>query len=113
MPNRYRFAGENFVEYGRHVGLFPGVNEWFDRINVTAGNNISLSSTIVSSGLREMVARVSRCEEVRTYLLASAFAYDVHGVAYAPALALNYNNQDAVPLRINKGTLDVWDNRSD
>ena len=102
---------DDFIEYGRKVELFSGVPEWFDRINAFAKQRrLALKHYIVSSGLREMVqgSVVARKFE---RVFASAFAYDVHGVAYAPALALNYTTKTQYLFRINKGTLDVWDNR--
>lgn len=102
---------DDFVEYGRHVELFPGVTDWFDRINSYGKQrNLSIKHYIVSSGLREMVQGSSVARKFER-IFASAFAYDVHGVAYAPALALNYTTKTQYLFRINKGTLDVWDNR--
>jgi len=71
---------------------------------------LAVKHYIVSSGLREMV-QGSPISKKFERVFASAFAYDVHGVAYAPALALNYTTKTQYLFRINKGTLDVWDNR--
>jgi hypothetical protein len=102
---------DDFVKYGRHVELFPGAIEWFDRINTYGKRHqLSVKHYIVSSGLREMVQGSSIAKKFER-IFASAFAYDVHGVAYAPALALNYTTKTQYLFRINKGTLDVWDNR--
>jgi hypothetical protein len=101
---------DDFIEYGRSVDLFPGVIEWFDRVNAEGKKRgLAIQHFIVSSGLREMVqgSRIARKFE---RVFASAFAYDVNGVAYAPALALNYTTKTQYLFRINKGTLDVWDN---
>lgn len=101
---------DDFIEYGRRVELFPGVAEWFDRVNAHGKKRgLAIKHFIVSSGLREMVqgSRIARKFE---RVFASAFAYDIHGVAYAPALALNYTTKTQYLFRINKGTLDVWDN---
>ena len=102
---------DDFVAYGRKVTLFPGVETWFDRINTYGRQQgLAVRHYIVSSGLREMV-QGSPVARQFARIFASAFAYDVHGVAYAPALALNYTTKTQYLFRINKGTLDVWDNR--
>lgn len=102
---------DDFVAYGRKVTLFPGVETWFDRINTYGRKQgLAVRHYIVSSGLREMV-QGSPVARQFARIFASAFAYDVHGVAYAPALALNYTTKTQYLFRINKGTLDVWDNR--
>jgi hypothetical protein len=43
-------------------------------------------------------------------IFASAFKYDHNGVAHWPALALNYTTKTQYLFRINKGSLNVWDN---
>ena len=102
---------DDFVAYGSKVSLFPGVETWFDRINAYGKHRgLAVRHYIVSSGLREMV-QGSLVGRQFARIFASAFAYDVHGVAYAPALALNYTTKTQYLFRINKGTLDVWDNR--
>lgn len=102
---------DDFVAYGSKVSLFPGVETWFDRINAYGKQRgLAVRHYIVSSGLREMV-QGSLVGRQFARIFASAFAYDVHGVAYAPALALNYTTKTQYLFRINKGTLDVWDNR--
>lgn len=100
----------DFVEYGQRVNLFPGVVEWFDRVNSYGKQRgLALKHFIVSSGLREMVQGSSISKKFER-IFASAFAYDANEVAYAPALALNYTTKTQYLFRINKGTLDVWDN---
>ena len=95
MLNEARARGvpirrDDFVAYGRKVTLFPGVQTWFDRINAYGRQQgLAVRHYIVSSGLREMV-QGSPIASQFARVFASAFAYDVHGVAYAPALALNY-----------------------
>ena len=42
-------------------------------------------------------------------IYASSFMYDHHGVAYWPALALNYTTKTQYIFRINKGHLSVYD----
>lgn len=102
---------DDFIAYGRSVELFSGVPAWFDRINAHGRDHgLAVKHYIVSSGLREMVQGSSIAKRFER-IFASAFAYDIHGVAYAPALALNYTTKTQYLFRINKGTLDVWDNR--
>jgi len=70
---------DDFVEYGRSVELFPGVEGWFDRINAYGKQrHLAVKHYIVSSGLREMVQGSSIAKKFER-VFASAFAYDVHG----------------------------------
>lgn len=101
---------QDFVDYGRGVQLFPGVADWFERIDAYGKPlGLAVKHYIVSSGIREMVQGSPIAKKFER-VFASAFAYDQNDVAYAPALALNYTTKTQYLFRINKGTLDVWDN---
>ena len=101
---------QDFVDYGSGVELFPGVAGWFDRIDAYGKTRgLAVKHYIVSSGIREMVEGSPIAKKFER-IFASAFAYDQHDVAYAPAMAINYTTKTQFLFRINKGTLDVWDN---
>ena len=84
---------KNFINYGKNLALFKGVDSWFARIN-TFGKTSGLRVThhVISSGIREMTLGTS----VKHYfkdIYASSFMYDHHGVATWPALGLNYTTK--------------------
>ncbi len=98
-------------EYGSRVALFPGVDEWFERVRqYGAEHGVIVEHYIISSGLKEMIegteiAKRGSFEEI----YASAFYYDENGVAIWPAQAINYTSKTQFLFRIEKGTLDVND----
>ena len=98
-------------EYGSKVELFPGVDEWFERVRQYGDKNgVIIEHYIISSGLKEMIegtkiARRGSFEEI----YASAFYYDENGVAIWPAQAVNYTSKTQFLFRIEKGILDVND----
>lgn len=101
---------EDFTDYGKKVRFFPGVKDWFRRINnIGKTNGISIEHYIISSGIREMIEGTSIAAYFKK-IYASSFMYDQNGVAYWPALALNYTTKTQFLFRINKGHLDEWDN---
>lgn len=101
-----------FVNYGRQLRFFEGVEEWFDRINAYAATRgIQLEHYVISSGLREMIDGTSIRKHFK-YVFASGFRYDQHHVAKWPALAVNYTNKTQFLFRINKGILNSYDNTS-
>lgn len=100
----------DFVDFGRHISLFPGVADWFRRINAHAKKRgVKLQHFIISSGLREMVEGTPIHKEF-TRVYASSFKLNHNGVAEWPALAINYTTKTQYLFRINKGSLDVHDN---
>ncbi len=115
---------EDFKKYGKDLSFFDGIlpyqeNEqsikgWFDRINEygrTSG--IRIEHYIVSSGIREMIDGTIIAKKLKfKRIYASSFFYDYHGVAAWPAMALNYTTKTQYIFRINKGCLDVSDNKS-
>ena len=104
-------VGKNdFKKFGEKIVLFPGVKEWFDRINSYAkSKRVRLEHFVISSGIREMAEGTPIYKEFRK-VYASGFMFDHNGVACWPALALNYTTKTQYLFRINKGSLDVHDN---
>ncbi|MGB4509496.1 MAG: haloacid dehalogenase-like hydrolase [Syntrophomonadaceae bacterium] len=99
-----------FADYAQKVTLYPGVEEWFSRINEYGRQKgLKVEHYIISSGIREMIAGTAIAKEF-TKIYASSFMYDQNGVAYWPALAVNYTTKTQFLFRINKGYLDEWDN---
>lgn len=100
---------EDFMEYGKNIKLFKGVEEWFDRINKYAKTKgIKIEHYIISSGLREILEG-SPIASKFTEIFASSFLYDENGAAVWPAIVLNYTSKTQYMFRINKGCLDVTD----
>lgn len=105
-----RVHKSNFKDFGKNITLFPGVSDWFKRINAYArGKGIRLEHFIISSGIREMVEGTPIYKEFKK-VYASGFMFDHNGVACWPALAVNYTTKTQYLFRINKGSLDVHDN---
>lgn len=100
----------DFVTRGRALPFFPGVEGWFDAINsVGRTHGVKIEHYIISSGLREMISGTRIYRHI-TRVFASGFAYDQHGVATWPALAINYTTKTQYLFRINKGIDNSYDN---
>ena len=108
---RIVFTRKALEDYGAKVALFPGVEEWFERIREFGSENgVIVEHYIISSGLKEMIegtviAKAGAFEKI----YASSFMFDERGVAIWPAQAINYTNKTQFLFRIEKGTLDVND----
>jgi len=101
----------NLSEYGSKVKLFPGVEEWFERIrDYGTTHGVIIEHYIISSGLKEMiegtsVAKAGAFEKI----YASSFMFDNDDVPIWPAQVVNYTNKTQFLFRIEKGVLDVND----
>ena len=105
-----RVHKSDFKDFGKNITLFPGVADWFTRINAYAkSKGVRLEHFIISSGIREMVEGTPIYREFKK-VYASGFMFDHNGVACWPALAVNYTTKTQYLFRINKGSLDVHDN---
>ena len=99
----------NLKEYGSRVGLFPGVDTWFDRINQYGiEHGVEVEHYIISSGLKEMIEGTIISDKFKK-IYASSFYFDESGVAVWPAQAVNYTNKTQFLFRIKKGVLDIND----
>lgn len=101
---------KDFLDYGAKIEFFPGVLDWFDRINEYArSKGIKMDHYLISSGIREMIEGTTIFKKFKK-VYASGFMFDQHDVAVWPALAINYTTKTQYLFRINKGSLDVHDN---
>ena len=102
---------ESFKTFGADVELFEGVKEWFSLIN-EYGNSIGLNIKhyINSSGLKEMIEGTPIAKEFEN-IYACSFLYDVDGVAFWPAVAVDYTTKTQFLFKINKGIKEVSDNK--
>lgn len=106
------FGRADLVEKGRSVVLFPGVEGWFRRINAFGeSQGVRVEHYIISSGLREIIEGSSISGEFRE-IYASEFYYDEAGRPVWPKLAVNFTNKTQFVYRINKGVLDVSDDKT-
>lgn len=102
---------EAFQESGRAVKLYPGVEEWFDRINrYGAERGIKILHYINSSGLKEIIEGTTIADRFQK-IYACSFLYNVDGIAYWPAVAVNYTNKTQFIFKINKGVESVYDTK--
>ncbi len=100
---------DNFMESGKKISFFNGIDTWFDRICKYGDTlNINVEHYIISSGLREIIDGCSIANKFKK-IFASSFMYDENGCASWPALAINYTTKTQYLFRINKGTLDESD----
>ncbi len=98
---------ENFVKLGEDLEFFPGVIQWFSRIN-QIGNDLQMEIEhyIISSGLREIIEGSSICKYF-CEVFACEFLYDENDVACWPKNVVNYTTKTQFLFRINKGVLDI------
>ena len=106
------FTRQDLVEKGRSIVLFPGVQEWFGRINAYgAEQGVQVEHYIISSGLREIIEGSTISGEFKE-IYASEFYYDENGRPVWPKLAVNFTAKTQFVYRINKGVLDVSDDKT-
>ena len=100
---------EAFRESGRNVQFYAGVKEWFKRINdYGAERGVNILHYVNSSGLKEIIEGTAIAHEFKN-IYACSFLYNVDGIAYWPAVAVNYTNKTQFIFKINKGVESVYD----
>lgn len=97
---------EDFVRLGKEVELYPGVEEWFDRINEYGETlGLEVEHYVISSGLSEIIEGTSIMDKFKK-VYACKYCYNASGVAVWPATVVNYTTKTQYVYRINKGVLD-------
>ena len=106
-----RLDREYLVRCGHNMELFPGVSDWFARINAFgAGLGAQVEHYVLSSGLKEIIEGSGIGHEFRE-IYACEFFYNEEGLASWPKLDVNFTNKTQFVYRINKGILDVAEDR--
>ena len=106
-----RLDREFLIRCGRAVELFPGVREWFGRINAFGESlGVEIEHYVLSSGLTEIIEGTGIFHEFKK-VYACEFLYNEAGLASWPKLDVNFTNKTQFIYRINKGVLDVSDDR--
>ncbi|MDR2902288.1 MAG: haloacid dehalogenase-like hydrolase [Lactobacillales bacterium] len=104
-----KLTKESLKNAGKDIPFFPGVPEWFNRINAYASaRGIVLEHYIISSGLKEIASGCAIAPFLKE-IFASSYAYDDSGAAVWVANAINYTNKTQFLYRINKGCFDLGD----
>ncbi|MCD7828772.1 MAG: haloacid dehalogenase-like hydrolase [Clostridiales bacterium] len=102
---------ERVVNCGKNIEFFKGVTGWFERMNKFGiDNGINVEHYVLSSGLVEIIEG-SVIGKYFKKIYASEFLYDENGVAVFPKSAVNYTSKTQFVYRINKGVLDVSNDR--
>ena len=98
---------ERLQRCGNAIELYPGVTDWFDRINVYGeSQGVSVEHYVISSGLKEIIEGSGIADKF-TKIFACEFLYGEDGIAMWPKTAVNYTNKTQFVYRINKGVLDI------
>ena len=99
---------ESFRRFGSMVKLYPGVREWFGKINEYGrSKGLQIEHYINSSGLTEMIEGTEIYPEFKN-VYACSFLYE-DGEAVWPAVAVDYTAKTQFLFKINKGVMSIRD----
>ena len=97
---------DTFLNLGKGVEYFKGVETWFDRITRFGDSvGVQVEHYIVSSGIKEIIEGTSIARFFKK-IYACEFMYR-DGVIQWPKMAVNYTAKTQFMFRINKGVLDI------
>lgn len=100
---------ESFVERGKDIQFFPGVLDWFNRINQYGKEHgVEVQHYVISSGNEEIIEG-SEIYKFFKKVFACEYLYE-DGKAVWPKSVINYTTKTQFLYRINKGVLDLAEN---
>ncbi|MFO0094691.1 MAG: HAD family hydrolase [Gemmatimonadaceae bacterium] len=107
--NNVQVSKDDLKRHGSTLNYVPGVDTWFDRINLYGTERgLHIEHYIISSGIYEIIRGCSIFPKF-TYVFASKFIFE-NNVAVWPATGINYTSKTQHLFRINKGIKTIWDN---
>jgi len=102
---------DEFNKLGKTVQLFKGVETWFKRINTYGEKrDLEVEHYIISSGLKEIIEGTKIAREFKG-IYAAEYLYNQKNEPVWPAMAVNYTSKTQFLFRINKGEMDISDNK--
>lgn len=105
---------EQLKEFGKNVKYFPGVEDWFQRINAYGEEKgVTVEHYLISSGTKEILEGTSIAKEFKE-IYGCEFLFDdeeTHEPIW-PKFAINYTQKTQYFFRIHKGALDVNDDKT-
>jgi len=109
--NHISLKRESFKQFGSKITFFEGVEEWFALINrYGASIGLNVKHYLNSSGLKEMIEGTAIAQKFEN-IYACSFLYNDDGVAYWPAVAVDYTTKTQFLFKINKGIKTISDNK--
>lgn len=101
-----------FVNSGKNIKLFNGVEDWFSRITEYGkSKGLEVEHYIISSGFREIIEGCPIANNFKR-IFASSYIYDENDVAVWPCNVVNYTTKTQYIFRIKKQLLDdLWDGK--
>ncbi len=97
---------DTLVACGKYVEYHPGVYDWFERINAYGKEvGVQIEHYVLSSGLKEIIDGTTIAPFFKR-IYACEFLYR-DGQAVWPKTSVNYTNKTQFVYRINKGILDI------
>ena len=109
--NGVQLHREDFLRFGRNIGLFEGVRDWFRLINeYGAAHGVTVEHYINSSGLKEIIEGSPIAGEFK-HVFAGSFIYDEQGEAQWPGIAVDYTAKTQFLFKISKGIFSARDNK--
>ena len=101
-----RITREDFAAMAGHIQYFPGVEEWFPRINAYVkkhgGSAVNIHHYIISAGQKEILEGVS-IHKYFKQIYASEYHFNQYGIANFPKLLVTDTSKTQFLFRINKG----------
>ena len=107
-----RMTEKWLAEQGRNIEFWPGVLEWFGRVNEYGKEfGLKVEHYLVSSGNKEIIEGCAIAKEFKV-IYGCEFYFDPEtGKAVWPKLAINFTQKTQYFYRVSKGAMDVTDDK--
>lgn len=100
---------QQFVEFGKGIELYQGVEDWFPMINEEGRKmGVNVEHYIISSGLKELIEGTSIAKYFKQ-IYACSFMYE-NDEAIWPAVAVDFTSKTQFIFMINKGIYEIYEN---
>jgi 2-hydroxy-3-keto-5-methylthiopentenyl-1-phosphate phosphatase len=101
-----KITRDDFAAMAHRIQYFPGVEEWFPRINAyvkdRGGGAVHVQHYIISAGQKEILEGVS-IRKFFKQIYASEYHFNQYGIANFPKLLITDTSKTQYLFRINKG----------